>query len=291
MRHWLPAMVMGIPLAACQSMPNGLQELEAALNPNGPVSTFVAERRAAARRHEAASAWRDALREWQLIKAVKPRDTEVDRQIDRTRQELERQFVHQHDMARAAEKAGRFETQRSALLQALALQPGDRATARALQATEARLAYAAMAAQPGVARGAQSELEAYTAQRSRKRTSKPAAETGGGTGGVTRRRDPAPASPRQQAARLMSLGRYEAALKTLEQLKSKRASGGDGGLDAEIARARRALAERHYERGVAAFRGARYDEAVNEFELALRYEPDHHKARFYHSSADALSKQ
>jgi tetratricopeptide (TPR) repeat protein len=83
-------------------------------------------------------------------------------------------------------------------------------------------------------------------------------------------------------------GSYEDALRGLQRLRQ--AKGPDPRIDAQIAKLRSLLAEQHYERGVAAFRAARYRDAIGEFNQALQYQPDHHKARIYRSSAEALAK-
>ena len=59
-------------------------------------------------------------------------------------------------------------------------------------------------------------------------------------------------------------------------------------IDIYLLKTRQALANQHYDQGVTAFRAELYDKAVEEFEQALEYVPDHQKARFYHSSAKAL---
>ena len=59
-------------------------------------------------------------------------------------------------------------------------------------------------------------------------------------------------------------------------------------LDKHITEMRGVLAERHYDIGVSAFRAARYDQAVAEFAIALKYNPGHQKARLYLGSSREL---
>ena len=94
----------------------------------------------------------------------------------------------------------------------------------------------------------------------------------------------------KQGLKHLSRKEYQAALTTFERART---SGGeqDSRLLSYIAQAQRGLAERHYELGVAAFRAARYAEAVAEVQLVLRHAPDHHKARFYLSSAQSLQEK
>jgi tetratricopeptide (TPR) repeat protein len=250
------------------------------------MQDFLGDRRVAARQLESKGAWREALRQWQIIDAVSPGDVDVDREIARLEQEVDSGFERHWDAARALEKKGRLRKSRARLIQALALRPDDPDAIAALKDVEARLVYAAMPAAPTISKAPQSEIDVYTAGRAALESrrsepdSAPMASDGRGTSVGT--------GPRQRAAELASQGSYEAALKVLLSLRDTAQT--DAAIDVRIDELRRLLAERHFARGVAAFREARYGEAVTEFELTLRYEPNHHKARFYHSSAEALSK-
>jgi len=283
MRRILP-FLMCLPLLACQSVPSGYT----GLGQPRALKEFISERREAAQRLEARRALREAQREWQLIDAVTPGDATADRHIRRLQAEIAGDFELHRKAARTAARKGRYRDSQQQLLKALALRPEDDSVIDDLKAVEARLAYAAMPAEPNVAKGPQSEVDVYTAQRKQPgKTASPVRQPGKNVERSTPTERPGVVS-RQQAADLVAQGRYEAALEHLQALRQT--SGADAHIDAQIAETRRVLAERHYTRGVVAFRDARYGEAVGEFEQTLRYEPGHHKARFYLSSAQALKK-
>ena len=284
MRRILPFLLC-LPLMACQSVPSRYT----GLGQPPELRAFISEHRDAAQTLEARGALREAQREWQLIDAVTPGDAVADRHIRRLEAEITGGFERHRKAARAAARKGQYRRSRQQLLKALALRPEDGSVISDLKAVEARLAYAAMPAEPNVAKGRQSEVEVYTAQRQQSRkTASPVHQPGESVERSKPDEQPGAVS-QQQVADLVAQGRYEAALKNLQALRQS--TGADPQIDAQIAKVRLILAERHYTRGVVAFRDARYAEAVNEFEQTLRYQPDHHKARFYLSSAQALKKQ
>jgi tetratricopeptide (TPR) repeat protein len=269
---------------ACQSVPSQYT----GLGQPHELRAFISEHRNAAQTLEARGALREAQREWQLINAITPGD-EADRHIQRLEAEIAAGFERHRKAARAAARKGQYRRSRQQLLKALALRPEDGSVISDLKAVEARLAYAAMPAEPNVAKGRQSEVEVYTAQRQQSRkTASPGRQPGQSVERLKQDEQPGAVS-QQQVADLVAQGRYEAAFKNLQALRQS--TGADPEIDAQIAKIRRILAEQHYTRGVVAFRDARYGEAVNEFEQTLRYQPDHHKARFYLSSAQSLKKQ
>ena len=81
---------------------------------------------------------------------------------------------------------------------------------------------------------------------------------------------------------------YEPALKQLRVAREVSPPAQLAIIDKHIAQARDALASRHYELGVAAFRAGRYDTAVAELGKVLKHKPEHRKAKFYHANATAL---
>lgn len=278
-------LLLCFPLLACQSVPSRY----AGLGQPRELIAFIDEHRSAAQTLEARGALREAQREWQLIDAVTPGDAGAKQHIRRLQAKLAEQFERHRKAAHTAARKGQYRQSRQQLLKALALSPEAGSLISDLKSVEARLAYAAMPAEPKVAKGPQSEVEVYTAQRQQSRkTASPVRQPAKNVDRAKPYEQPGVVS-RQQATDLVAQGRYEAALKHLQVLRQS--TGADPQIDAQIAEVRGILAKRHYARGVDAFRNARYGEAVSEFEQTLRHEPGHHKARFYLSSAQALDKQ
>lgn len=282
MTRTLVALMLIPPLLGCQSTPVALGDL----GRSGELTEFVADRRVAAERSESQGALRDALREWQLIDAVSPDDTHVRSEIGRLEKAIERKRLRHIEQARTAQRNGQLRRSREHLLHALALRPDQPPAIKELKAVEARIVYAAIPAVPEIETTPQSEVDVYTQGRRESDVLRSKSGSGmAGAGSVGSNET----DLLRHANQLLAQGSYEAALQELLNLRESKRVGRE--IDVEIAKIRRVLAARHFARGVAAFRAERYEEAVSEFELTLRHEPDHHKARFYHSSAENLSNR
>lgn len=279
-------------IAGCQSAPTTHG------NPLAYVSVkqrLVEKHQAQARQFETKGALREAQREWQLVDALSSRDSDARSQIARLGREIDRRFAQHLAAAEQAVGKRRWKTARAHLLEALALAPDNARAIALMRSNEARLAYAVLDREPAVARGDVSEAEVYLAtdkqtgqgRGPRKPTAMPSSSgVGAGQAGVGSEVE----ALMKQGLKHLSRQEYQAALTAFERAQ---ASGGeqDSRLLSYLAQAQRGLAERHYELGVAAFRAARYAEAVTEFQLVLQHVPDHHKARFYLSSAQSLQKK
>ena len=271
-------------IAGCQSAPT---RLDNPLAYNSIKQRLVEKHQAHAREFETKGALREARREWQLVDALSFRDSDARSQIERLGREIDRRFA-QH-LAAAKQAVGKRQKQ------ALALKPDNARAISLMRSNEAQLEYAGLDREPTVARGDVSEADVYLAAHDRT-----------GQGGGIRKPTAVPLSSgvgagqpgagseveglMKQGLKHLSRKEYQAALTIFERARVP-GDEQDSRLLSYIAQARRGLAERHYELGVAAFRAARYAEAVAEFELVLQHVPDHHKARFYLSSAQSLQKK
>lgn len=282
-----PAILL-LLFSACNSTPSQL------IGPAGYSSGrqgFVARHQRKARQFEADNALNEALREWQLINTVAPGTSGAGGEIARLIKEIENAFRQQRTAAEQAARQHRFKTSKLHLLKALAMKPDDRSTIDELRAIERRWAYASLDASPQVSSAKVSEVDAYTAVHDQSDSEQP---DGKRVVPPQSKQSSVLSSPKsadeniRRGLKHLSRQEYDAALHAFTQAR-KSSTVPNKHLDDYIAQTRRALAEQHYERGVVAFRGARYGDAVTEFELALSYAPSHHKARFYHSSAKSLS--
>jgi len=291
----LLCIVLAMVLPGCSSTPNNYSEKLALQKIK---RDFVTNHERLARAYEADNALNEARREWQLIHALAPQRSGARTEIARLDQEINKRFGAHRKAAVDAEKRADFEKARLELLKSLALKPDNLQVIRKLKNLEGRRAYAGIALAPRVSDDIVREIDVYTAPSARsgkapneqKQVPKKFADdqppSSKNYPGVER----ANADENSRFNRGMehfSREEYETALKFFLQAQQA-GEKPSAQLEKHIAKTRRVLADRHYERGVLAFRSARYDQAVNEFEQALHYVPGHHKARFYHSSAQEL---
>jgi hypothetical protein len=282
--------------AACNSVPNqesvGYDLARARMG----YAAQCAER---ARAFEADNALRQALEQWELVLVVDPGSREAQAEVVRLRHAIEGRVAHHSRAAKKAMKRSDYRAARLAMLKALALKPDDAALIAELRSIEGRSAYAILADAPRVSDKVESEIDVYTAPGARSANETPAeapsrriapAGLAAGSDPLAKQRDVIAAEAEKNTILgLKSLSRRQYAMALELFLRAKAASDGPNArLDSLIDTARQALAEHHYEQGVNAFRSANYGLAVNEFEQALHYAPDHHRARFYYSSAKQL---
>ena len=279
-------------LLGCQSVPSGLDD---AFPAAGLKQRLIDLHRQQARRLEAQGALLEAQREWQLVHALSPTDSDAEDQIRRLGDAIDQQFAHHLAGAERALARSQGGPARSHLLRALALKPDDARAIDLIRRHEAQLAYARLDAAPSVARGAVSEEEVYLADHDRagrnegQRESTAAASLGaGGRGADNGNRSDE--ERLKQGLRHLSRGEYQRALEAFERIQAA-AGNQDPRLEQYIAETHRALADHHYGLGVAAFRAARYADAAEQFRLVLEHAPDNHKARYYLSSAESLQKE
>ena len=289
--------VLALVLAGCNSVPSKYSETLALRKIK---LEFITNHERLARSHEANGALNEARRDWQLILAVVPDKAAVLAVIARLDEAISKRVREYRQAADAAEKKSDYASAQLALLKSLALRPDDSAVIKRLKDLEGRRAYAALALTPRVSDVVESEVDVYTAPGTR------SASDAAGNEAVSEaplRARPLPSTENpdrlvratsadqsnsfNQGVLHLSRKEYEAALESFQQARNV-GEEPDQRLEKYIKETRRVLADRHYELGVLAFRSARYDQAVNEFEQALRYVPGHHKARFYHSSAKEL---
>ena len=260
----------------------------------------MTQREQRARALEAEGALRPALQEWELIQTVSPSAEDVDAEIARLRYTIDIRFAEHRNTARAAAVRSDYRAARVALLKALALKPDDVKAIAELKSLEGRRAYASMVDAPRVSDVIEREIDVYTAPERRSVDDNPVDSEPSGTNAAKLREAPQRSAGQREAMASnvagdntrrgiahLSRSEHAAALELFLQEKRNSDAPNDE-LDALIAETRHALADHHYAKGVLAFRSADYDRAVSEFELALKYAPDHHKARFYHSSAKQL---
>ena len=282
-----------VSLGACQIAPTQLGQSFAV---SAARDRFAAAHREQAVHFERQGALADARREWQIVNALAPGRVDVVDTLSRLDAEIGRQYAEHLAAAKRARAKGRDQAARSELLRAVALRPDSDEAVDELRAVEAKIAYARLDAQPRVARGAVSEVDVYTAAQPAVRDAPSAKPTdtprvAGAKAARAAAADSAASIDAriQQGMTALSNKDYAAALAIFTQLEKS-----DGGARPEIkryvARAHRGIADTHYERGVSAFRSGEYEQAVAEFKTALAHAPDHHKARFYLSSAESLRK-
>jgi len=129
--------VVAALLASCAGQPPAPEPTIVA-----PVDTavdqFVADRRVAAKRLEAAGDLAEALVDWRLVAAVRPRDSEAEREIDRLDSLIDRRKAGYLKQADDALGRGRQDEARTLYLKVLALDGSDAQALRHLRDIERR---------------------------------------------------------------------------------------------------------------------------------------------------------
>jgi hypothetical protein len=230
---------------------------------------FVRQHEQRARRHESDGSLQSALQEWLIVSAVIPEATEPQSEITRLEKSIDEGVAICQQAAKAAVVKSDYAGARLQLLKALALQPENQEAIAELRKLEARHVYARLADAPKVSGNA---IGAYNAP--------PEQQVGkGGERGNLR-----------LALLYLSKEKYEAALQSFI-LARKHGEAADEVLDEYINKIRDSLAEQHYDKGVIAFRAARYKQAVAEFKMSLKYKPGYEKARLYLETASELQSR
>ena len=296
---FLPALFVTF-LSGCTSSPEKLYDY---LDLNALNKKFVKTHEQMARKYEAEGALNDARREWQLIAAVQqPEVSLAQNEISRLERKAALRVKEHLTAARRAERRADYKAARLELLKALALEPDNVSAIKKIKALEVGRSYATLALVPRVSDIVESEVEVYTAPHvhtwNDNNGSSLSVEGKARNARVMLSKEQTKKSVRKSRAKggennfqrgvtHFSRKEYKLALQYFLIARNK-----DEGereiLDDYLVRTRQALASQHYNQGVVAFRAARYDQAVDEFEQALEYAPEHKKARFYHSSAKAL---
>lgn len=227
---------------------------------------FVREHEQLARSYESDGSLQPALQEWLIVSAVMPEALEPQTEIARLESLIAERVTRHQQAAKAALAKSDYAGAQLQLLKVLALQPDNPEAIGELRKLEARRAYNRLARAPRVSGKAIRTYKAPTEQAMGK-----AAEKGN----------------LQLALRHLSNAQYEAALERFI-LARKLEEASDGLLEEYITNTRNTLAEQRYDKGVTAFRAARYKRAVAEFKMSLKYNPGHQKARLYLETASEL---
>lgn len=299
----LPALLTFF-LCGCSSSPTKFSEYS---NLDNLSQKFVEIHMRLARKHEADGAVNEALREWQLIDAVmQPNSSSARVEIARLEQKVSTRVQKHIQAAHGAERRGDYTTARMELLKALALKPYETRAIKKLKELEKRRSYTSLALLPIESEVIENEADHYTsssissriddhrdrisASLSKKSNSRAVSDKAQSNKEVRKYETTGINNSFQRGLAHWSRKEYKHALQYF-LIARRKDEGKQKLVDKFLARTRRALAKQHYEQGVIAFRAARYDQAVNEFEQALEYAPEHKKARLYHSSAKTLQRR
>jgi len=257
-RYWIiPLTIVALYLGGCSATPT--RSLITKWD-------FVREHEQLARSYESGGSLQPALQEWLIVSAVIPEALEPQTEIARLEKVITERVIRHQQAAKAALARSDYAGAQLQLLKVLALQPDNTEAIGALRKLEARRAYNRLARAP---RGSGKVIRTYEAPT--EQAMGRAAEKGN----------------LQLALRHLSNSQYEAALERFI-LARKLEEAADGVLEEYIANTRKTLAEQHYDKGVTAFRAARYEQAVDAFMMSLKYNPGHQKARLYLETASEL---
>lgn len=265
-------------------------------NLNTVKSEFIKSHEQIARKYESDGALNEAWREWKIIDAIRAPETSPARvEIVRLERMMALRFKDHLDAALMAEGKADYKTAETEFLKALALKPDNTQAVSKLKSMVSRRSYAKLALVPHVSDAIENKADVYS--ETDKGNSNSAAKTGS-----TPLPLPSGKSVYQNEQKLeikggannfqrglthLSRKEYKQALHYL-LIAQKKSEKSQEIIDIYLLKTRQTLAKQHYDQGVTAFRAELYDKAVEEFEQALEYVPDHQKARFYHSSAKAL---
>ena len=265
-------------------------------NLNTVKSEFIKTHEQIARKYESDGALNEAWREWKIIDAIRAPETSPARvEIVRLERMMALRFKDHLDAALMAEGKADYKTAETEFLKALALKPDNTQAVSKLKSMVSRRSYAKLALVPHVSDAIENKADVYS--ETDKGNSNSAAKTGS-----TPLPLPSGKSVYQNEQKLeikggannferglthLSRKEYKQALHYL-LIAQKKSEKSQEIIDIYLLKTRQTLAKQHYDQGVTAFRAELYDKAVEEFEQALEYVPDHQKARFYHSSAKAL---
>jgi tetratricopeptide (TPR) repeat protein len=271
-------------------------------NLNTVKSEFIKTHEQNARKYESDGALNEAWREWKIIDAIRASETfPVRVEIVRLERMMALRVKDHLDAALMAEEKADYKTAETEFLKALALKPDNTQAVSKLKSMVSRRSYAKLALAPHVSDAIENGADVYLGPDVRSETDKGNSNSAAKTGSNPL---PLPSGKSvyqneqeleikgetnnfQRGLTHLSRKEYKQALHYL-LIAQKKSEKSQEIIDIYLLKTRQTLAKQHYDQGVTAFRAELYDEAVEEFEQALEYVPDHHKARFYHSSAKAL---
>lgn len=278
-----------LPFIGCSSVPSSYTEDWSSVEAK---RVFVTERKELARGYESNESLQTALQEWFVISAVIPENSEPRTEIDRLEKEILKRVKRHREAAKSALAKKNYQRAKLHYLKILALQPDNQDVIRELKQLEAKLSYARLTRTPKITNKLVQGYAAPSAQvTSKVAGDNPNRPPGEVSDGQAHKASTVESYRRKDNLRLalgsLSKQEYQVALEYFIRAR-KLGEAPASLLEKYITDTRYILAERHYDQGVAVFRAARYEQAIKEFQKALKYNPDHRKARLYLGNADEM---